>query len=616
MSERDLVIIALSGVQRYIEESRTTADLHSASQIIAELAAEAVRRLESTDDVRVVFPAAVDGRARGAGDGMPNRVVALVPEGTGPALAGGVQAHLDKTWNDWVGEIFGRSTDDTPGWPAVQWVSVPPDVGDYPEQWRQAQTLLARRKNIRDFQQPVDGDRELCTLSPRWRSVRPPGGRLPEHLRKEDLSPPNWVKRRWKWKVNRKKSGEEKQEGFPSTKGIASADFRAALLEDWARAPGAQDLDGSVQEILWGADRISGNDIPETPIARLPEVAKNPNAAWLRGRGAQWVYPGSWHLDSLAYRYGFDRNDEERLFQVEMGCLGVDGLMKAACARGIDPPSSHLAVLVQDIDSMGRYLSGRMKGQGGDYLGVSEGEHARVSNRLSEIAAEQREAVEAALGVVVYSGGDDLLALVPASTALDTARACHDTVRAPLPTASTGLLFLHHDSSLQEGVQRAHALLKAAKRRDGKHGLGIGYIRNSGAHADCVLGWDDGGPEGDGMRPEEALRVFVPQGDNARIRLSPRLLADLAAEQVPLAGGQAGPPESWIIKAEIRRLIERHTTLAPPPDGRIPDRAADAGRVEAFGAEAVKALERMAPGRRLFDEDAVRVAVFLRQEVL
>ncbi|WP_408639027.1 type III-B CRISPR-associated protein Cas10/Cmr2 [Nocardiopsis suaedae] len=299
--------------------------------------------------------------------------------------------------------------------------------------------------------------------------------------------------------------------------------------------------------------------------------------------------------------------------------MASKALAQAGEQAGLAPPSPHLAVLVQDLDSMGRFLSGRGRGQDGGPLEVTAEEHGRISRELSEVAAEQRSAVEKALGTVVYAGGDDLLALVPAAQALGVARACHDTVRAPLPTASTGLLFFHHDSSLREALHRAHELLAEAKRREGKHGLGIGYIRNSGAHAECVVGWADGAP------PEEALRVFMPRGDSARIRLSPRLLADLIAERTHLDGGADGAGEDHrplprgVAEAEMRRLIRRHTTVAPPPGGSAPPEAApkdDEKLKRAFAHDAVAALARLAPEGRLLDEDAVRVAVFLRQEVL
>jgi hypothetical protein len=43
---------------------------------------------------------------------------------------------------------------------------------------------------------------------------------------------------------------------------------------------------------------------------------------------------------------------------------------------------------------------------------------------------------QAPLDMSVYAGGDDPLAFVPASTALDAAQRCHDTVPQSLPSVS------------------------------------------------------------------------------------------------------------------------------------------------------------------------------------
>jgi CRISPR/Cas system-associated protein Cas10 (large subunit of type III CRISPR-Cas system) len=55
---------------------------------------------------------------------------------------------------------------------------------------------------------------------------------------------------------------------------------------------------------------------------------------------------------------------------------------------------------------------------------------------------------QALLGVPVYAGGDDPLAFVPASTALDAAQRCHNTVPQSLPSVSAAVLFFHDHASI------------------------------------------------------------------------------------------------------------------------------------------------------------------------
>ncbi|MDE3725305.1 type III-B CRISPR-associated protein Cas10/Cmr2 [Nocardiopsis sp. N85] len=604
---RDLVVVALSGVQRFITESRTTVDLRSASQIVAHLATEAVRHLHNTHKARIVFPSLSEGRVRGTDDGMPNRVVALVPAGQGPTAASATAERLTGVWEGWVTEVFDQPMHATPGWPVVQWVSVPAAVGPYPVQWHEAQRSLAERKTVRDFAQPWDEPEELCTLSPRWRSAPPPAvvEQHMKHMANEKLAVANWVKRLWHRKTRTGRSS-----GFASTNALASSPYRAEVLRLWEVDP---DIGDAVGDLQLCAEELGDDPIGERPLEHLPRVADSEEADWVRGRGSRWVFPASWHLDALAREFKRDRADAAFARTVRDGWEAARRLAKVMARHGVDPLSPHLAVLVQDLDSMGRHLSGRRTHPDREPLEVGEKSHTDISRLLSGVAAGQRAAITAAGGVVVYAGGDDLLALVPAAAALEAARACQETIPPALPTASTGLLFFHHDSSLSQALGRARDLLDLAKERPGKHALGVGFVRHSGAHGHCVLPWSAD------PAPDESLRVFLPRGEHARIRLSPGLLGDLAAEAAHLDGGDAElrvrdqdvlPPP--VARAEIRRLVLRHTALGPGAEGRSVE--ADRALLEGFARHAATHLEHLSPAGRLVDEDAVRIALFLRQE--
>ncbi|WP_150245266.1 Cas10/Cmr2 second palm domain-containing protein [Nocardiopsis quinghaiensis] len=642
---RDLVILALAGVQRYITESRTTADLRSASEIVAHLAAEAVRRLDGTHDARIVFPAPAErkgeqngkGNRCGAEDGMPNRVVALLPEGAGPAAARDTADHLNDTWEGWMREVFGTEQHRVPGWPVVQWVSVPAGSESYEQDWSYAQRSLAERKNTRNFNQPGDSPGDLCMLSPRWRAVDKENlpHNSPKHLGRERLAVANWVKRLW----HRTSAGSH--ESFPSTNAIASLPYRHAVLKLWGTVSGISDIVG---ELSRSAKALGPDPIEETPTPGLPAQPTGTDANWLRGRGSRWVFPEPWHVDALSREFTdttedaeAKRADPEFVDAVQSGGKAAQALVELMGEQGVPPPSPHLAVLVQDLDSMGRHLSGNAPGQDGSRLDLSRGHtvHTEVSARLARTAARQREAVRKASGIVVYAGGDDLLALVPAASALEATRACRAANAPGLPSASNGLLFFHHGSSLRQALAGAHELLEEAKALRHKNGLGVGFIRASGSHAECVLPWEgerrDGVPEPESS-PVDALELFVPSTHHPRARLSPRLLSDLLTEQVHLDGGGEQNQSEFdalpyrVARAEMGRLVHRHTSLVPVPsserqNGGPSDERTDTGPVQrdreerkAFSAEATTSLERMAAGRRLVDEGAIRVALFLRQE--
>ena len=115
----DLVVLTLSRVQRFISESKSTSDACSASRIIADLAAQAVKVVGAALGAAVVLP---DAGAAGVHAGMPNRVVVLAPAGTGADLARAAKRAVEERWTGWVNAL---KFDDgevasAPGFPVVQ----------------------------------------------------------------------------------------------------------------------------------------------------------------------------------------------------------------------------------------------------------------------------------------------------------------------------------------------------------------------------------------------------------------------------------------------------------------------------------------------------------------
>jgi CRISPR-associated protein Cmr2 len=134
--DADLVVVTLPGVQRFIAESQSTADLYAGSALMSELAVAMVRAVPADD---VVLP------PRAGGTGTPNRVVALAPANRGRELALRMVEAVHRAWRAY------DSAEDTIGFPAVQSVVVSPMRGAYPAQWKRAGRALAARKRIRDF---------------------------------------------------------------------------------------------------------------------------------------------------------------------------------------------------------------------------------------------------------------------------------------------------------------------------------------------------------------------------------------------------------------------------------------------------------------------------------
>ena len=447
-ADRDLVMIALPGVQRFISEARSTADARAASEIVARLAAAAAAECQAAGG-ELVFPSALaadTGDSPGGGDadsgdaardGMPNRVVARAPAGAGPEMAGRAGAAVHAAWDSWLRQALppasaarqpmtgarqtgtGLTTEQrdealaTPGFPVVQWVCVPAVPGEgYAAQWERAREALEARRRVRDFAAVTRHRTALCSLSPRWPAAPEPAG-LKEH-EKDTLSAANWVKRRWRRMRN--------LDGFASTASIASAGYRryvAAHLDD-------PQVAAAVSELM-SAARLVGDD-RETPVPGLPALDARPGR-WLVRSAGPWVYADRWQPEPLARETRRDVTElRPAAAQGAAAARRLAGLMDRK--YGVPAPTTYLAVLVQDLDGMGMFLSGQAPGMDGNCIEVSPAAHEAVSAALRTLAARQRRKLEGTdlLGVPIYAGGDDLLAFLPAATALAAAQACHDLI--------------------------------------------------------------------------------------------------------------------------------------------------------------------------------------------
>jgi len=588
---QDLVVVAVPGVQAFIREARSTADVRAASEIVAAFAKRAAGECQSAGG-RLIFPSGVDAGQ----DGMPNRIVFLAPGGKGADAAARAAAAIKQDWDRWVRQALKPpgATPATPGVPTTVWVSVPEGPGGYAEQWEAARQLLDARRRVRDFPEVSASGRVLCSLSPRWPAEEPPPG-LPEYGR-ATLSAANWVKRRWRQ--------IQELDGFASTVSIASAGYRCKVL---ARL-GERSIQDAVATLMESAGQVV--DERETRVPGLAEPADDPGR-WFARSGGPWVYPDRWQADSLARE---TKKDPAAIgLSVSRGAAAARRLIELMREQQVAAPPGYLAVIVQDVDSMGKFLSGQGVSRSGERLQVTAAEHRRISGVLREVAGRQRRELRGAelLGVPVYAGGDDLLAFVPAATALQAALACHALIPPELPSASTSVLFFHYHSSIQAAMTTARDLLKRAKDEvPDKHALAVGYRRRSGASEVTIQPW-----EADGRTAADRLGVFA---DARGYRLSARLAGDLERDGIELGGLHGRNPDLY--RAELSRLVGRHLALdtrAGVAAAEVPAPGVAAGDVSAALAwlgDYEHAPRSSGEGAGPRPVRAARVGVFLRQE--
>ncbi|MDT0329347.1 type III-B CRISPR-associated protein Cas10/Cmr2 [Nocardiopsis lambiniae] len=532
---RDLVVIALSGVQTYITESRTTADAANASDIMARLGTSAAEGLENNDGVELVIPTRADPSA------ASSRIVALVPPGSGAELAHRAAENVRALVRERLTELF-ASERDVPGFPEVLWTVVPAEAGDYAERWEISRSALEARKVLRAFDYPERRGTRPCAVSPRWPSERHPPARVPEHERGGELSAAVWLKRRW----HRLPSVGGR--GFPSTASIASTPFRARVLERWD-SPGVRELVTGLED---AARAVMGRERSRFLEGAVPALNPTDTDEWddplkkwfVRGAG-WWVTPETWNVDTLSREYG----TEARPVDPDAVARGLD-TTRALVDLVESEANPYYAVLTADLDGLGDHLSSPP---------VTAERHRAVSLRLEEVSEEHRRRIkEEHSGVTVYSGGDDLLAFLPAATALETARSCREAVAGDPTTLSCAVVFAHQGSPLHTVISRARELLAEAKNVPGKNAVAVGYITGSGARSHTVRPWSSASV-GDALG---ALRTFEPRSGRPVPRtatdgaLSPRLIGDLHGERTALA--ELARADEKTYEAEVTRLILRH----------------------------------------------------------
>jgi CRISPR-associated protein Cmr2 len=137
----DLVVVALPGVQRFLEEARSTSDVSAASGIYSALAGRVVDSLGAEPGGQLVLPVRdapspgpdVPRSGQDGELGLPNRIVALLPPGSGAAAARRASDAVQEAWQGWVRQVMRPAPGDpqpqTPGFPRVYWVCIPERPG-------------------------------------------------------------------------------------------------------------------------------------------------------------------------------------------------------------------------------------------------------------------------------------------------------------------------------------------------------------------------------------------------------------------------------------------------------------------------------------------------------
>lgn len=531
----DLVQFGIGGVQQFISESSTTADVANSSAIVQEFGAAIAGNVQGRlgSGFGVVFPRPAAARI----GGVTNKIVFTCAPGSGPELARAAKTTAEGLWREVVRGCFGEDVA-TPGFPELWWVSITEDGGDYGRAWARLSEASVARRRSRVFEPLVSQQRWLCAQSPSLPAVTAPAHLVRVHERRSRLSAVGWIKR------TRDRGGSDARVAVRSTSSIASGAYRIALLTD----PPAG-LAGQVAALRAAAARVS------KPVTEAALCACKAQLSALGTELGSWVYPSEWDLAGLRREYGSHVTAE----MAAAGKAAATAILRSANARGIAAPTPYYAVVVQDIDRLGKALS--LLADSDDGMAA----HAHASDALVELGRAQRELIEAEPrhGVAIYTGGDDVLAFTSAASAIGMSARLRALTRERLEasvlrsagggevTASSAVVFAHREVPLYSVLARARTALDDAKTSRGVDGrdrdaLAVVVLVRGGERAHTVQPWTND--------PAGLLARLGPGSGVVSAQLATRFHTD-AAQLSVLAGEEK---MSDFLDAEVTRLVARH----------------------------------------------------------
>lgn len=472
---KHLMIFSIGPVQEFIATARRSRDLWYGSWMLSELskaAAKEIGELSSPDDLIFPHPADLKLLQPGGQFNSPNKVVALVNDDPGSKakkVHKAVDDCLKRLWMDAKTHIRGpyfttetkQQIDDLL---EFYWVSIPINEtmeNGYAEAREKAEMLMAARKTTRDFEQPIwsagtpksslDGTRESVI----------PKTKYPERGNPND--------------PELKKANNEKIEN----------------LYKQYRARRGEQLSGV--DLLKRLGRLDETDTPifksTSDMAALPFVQKfnqkSGEAKTLIEALRAKLPPDSDALEGVEEGLVFENRfaDAFPLQEITNG-QRADFINLLEKYAGKTKPNPYYALLAADGDFMGKVIDGHTK----------KDAHQRISESLAEFAQQAQVVVKKALGVPVYTGGDDVLAYLPLHTALGCANELQSTFGGMMsgyevsdgsggiiiPSLSVGIAIVHHLEPLSDALQLVRKAEKDAKAVEGKNGLAIILSKRSG----------------------------------------------------------------------------------------------------------------------------------------
>ncbi len=504
--------ISIGPVQGFVAQARRTRDLWAGSFLLSWISGQ-LMAATFRQDGQIVFPSvgtkdnpenpmlsAILGKPLSNDSGseigsLPNRFKALVPADFDPKTVAGEAREKWKELAERVWEKFVKNAIDEDQKARTRKIWERQIDGFWEIQWvmgvdRSNGSWLDARKNWRSHWPPQEGGDHCTTMgdwqelsgfmrsSQRqhqdafWNKLRRRTGRL--DLRDDErLCAIALVKRLFP-KLER--DDLQRTINWPSTVYMAVAPWLMHIAQNSALHPKLHDYVKKVREFV---GEKTFKQLASEYSTQLPGLAPLGCAANLDGNlylKTALANPRATPLNDDSKAKSGDGDPDKEIRKKLLQKLGE--------AVGGDA-NSFYALLLMDGDRLGKLLQ-------------KEGEK-RVSKSLAKFVEKVPEIVPKYNGVTVYAGGDDVLAMLPITHAIECAIKLRDVygeafrdLASPTnentATASCAIIFAHYHNPLREVMKLAHKKLDdTAKEKNGRNSLALAVMLPGGVN-NCWVG--------------------------------------------------------------------------------------------------------------------------------
>lgn len=459
---RFLFLFTVGPVQSFIAQARKTQDLYSGSFLLSHLSDIAIAKLNTfVSSCELIFPNKEIAS-------KPNRFIAKIecedPEKIGSELRSFVQNEYRKICEDIVAKLslsapkgFDQQIDYLLD---LHWIALDFEEGEYASKFSELESYLGAVKNVRRFHQFQEAGRK-CSLCGERNVLFYGGTKKRAHVHDAERI------------TNVSNKFISDGEGLCSvclSKRFAGRHFKNKYHSDYP----------STAEIA----------LMDT-LSKLDSSLLNDYKSFFGKDFDEQLY----FKDNLTKKY-FEKNGIKA--DPEISLKKLSKLTNTAEQIGLNF-STYYALLCLDGDNMGKWLSGK-------YLDDKEKSkleifHGYLTEELGSYADKVEKIVQEK-GKLVYSGGDDVLALINLNYLLPVMKELREyfpafeefsyTKQGVKSSASCGVCIAHYKTPLQEVITWARKMEHEAKSiddNDRKDAFAIAVLKRSGEIHKTVFNW-------------------------------------------------------------------------------------------------------------------------------